>query len=436
MPESPIDPEHPQGIDQDLEESLDPAQQALSDALRVSFMLLKVAMACVFVAYLFSGVYRVKGQEVAVRLRFGHIGQNPEDSILKQSGIGLPFPFDEIVKVPNTDRRIKLDTQFWFELTEALRTTPLDKIPPTAGGPLDPEDDGFMITGDVSIVHAKWGITYRVKDPINYVLNVGKLDLADKIVRNVAEQSVVHAVAQVGADQFIKDKPVQAALAQSREVLDQMQSGLEITMITVEESTVPILIRQHFDAVNLALNAKGQEVSKAVRERDDILGGTAGEAWPVLQAKMQEYELARLAGTQEAAAKVLEEFDAMFTDLNTGPDHDNLQVGGDVARLINEGLTYRTQVVEQTRTEAETFDSLYGEYKKNPRLFMELLEVETFAKIMEGNLMEVIYVQEGTEIRLRIAGDSALRKKLEEQWMADQKKKRDEDRLRRLREGR
>ena len=55
----------------DAPPALDPAQQSLAEALRVSFGILKLAMLGLLIAYAFSGTFSVGSNEVALRLRFG-----------------------------------------------------------------------------------------------------------------------------------------------------------------------------------------------------------------------------------------------------------------------------------------------------------------------------------------------------------------------------
>ena len=50
---------------------LDPAQQSLAEALRLSFGILKITMLALLVVYALSGTFSVGSNEVAVRLRFG-----------------------------------------------------------------------------------------------------------------------------------------------------------------------------------------------------------------------------------------------------------------------------------------------------------------------------------------------------------------------------
>ncbi|HEX7010798.1 MAG TPA: hypothetical protein VF184_12515, partial [Phycisphaeraceae bacterium] len=107
------DHDHEHGHDHHLEE-LDPAQQSLSDALRVSFLILKAVMVVLLVLYLFSGVFSVtEGQEQAVRLRFGRIVGRPGQQVYERGWhLGLPYPIERVIKVPVAPRQVSLANAF------------------------------------------------------------------------------------------------------------------------------------------------------------------------------------------------------------------------------------------------------------------------------------------------------------------------------------
>jgi len=83
------------------DDGLDAAGRSLSEALRISFIILKVIMIVLVVAFLASGFETVGPDEQALVLRFGKIQGVGEDRLL---GPGLhwilPYPIDEIVKIP------------------------------------------------------------------------------------------------------------------------------------------------------------------------------------------------------------------------------------------------------------------------------------------------------------------------------------------------
>jgi len=79
-------------------EQLDPAQQSLAEALRVSFGILKAALVLALVAYAFSGTFSVGSNEVALRLRFGDYVGGPGQRVLERGTyLAAPFPLEQVV---------------------------------------------------------------------------------------------------------------------------------------------------------------------------------------------------------------------------------------------------------------------------------------------------------------------------------------------------
>src|SRR2546425_996808 len=76
----------------------DPSAQALSDALRSSFNIVKFLMGLLVAAFIVSGIFTVKPNQVAVVLRFGKPrGTGPEQLLKPGLHWALPYPIDEIV---------------------------------------------------------------------------------------------------------------------------------------------------------------------------------------------------------------------------------------------------------------------------------------------------------------------------------------------------
>ncbi|MHC4509065.1 MAG: SPFH domain-containing protein [Planctomycetota bacterium] len=106
----PVGPETPGGGE------LDAAGKSLSEALRISFIVLKVIMIVLVVAFLASGFETVDSDERAIVLRFGEIRGVGEKRLL-QPGLQwiLPYPIDEIVKIPfETTVNLSVDS-FWYD---------------------------------------------------------------------------------------------------------------------------------------------------------------------------------------------------------------------------------------------------------------------------------------------------------------------------------
>src|SRR5260221_13044460 len=71
----------------------DPANQSLSDAIRITFRILQGAMLILAVLYLLSGLQFVKEGEQGIRLLFGQISAAKLEPGLQYS---LPFPLGEL----------------------------------------------------------------------------------------------------------------------------------------------------------------------------------------------------------------------------------------------------------------------------------------------------------------------------------------------------
>jgi len=93
--------EHPHPHDEAREPAtpVDSGSQALAEALRSSFAILKFLMVILVVVFFASGFFTVEQQERAVILRFGKPVRSGRDALL---GPGLhwsfPYPIDEYVK--------------------------------------------------------------------------------------------------------------------------------------------------------------------------------------------------------------------------------------------------------------------------------------------------------------------------------------------------
>ncbi|MFW6060638.1 MAG: SPFH domain-containing protein, partial [Phycisphaeraceae bacterium] len=209
-------------------EAFDPAQQSLADALRVSFMILKGVMVLLLLIYLGSGTFSVDAKHKAVRLRFGQIVGQPGQQVYDEGWyIGLPYPIEQKIHVPVSPRSVNVGTAFM----------PSGQY--RQGQGLDPISDGSLITGDANIVHGQFDVRYTIRDPAAYVRNVGSMELADELVRLFAEQGIVHAVAQMEADRFIRGADMTQARLHAQERLDAMDTGVGIETFLLRNPQPP-----------------------------------------------------------------------------------------------------------------------------------------------------------------------------------------------------
>jgi len=380
----------------------DPAQEALAEALRLSFGILRLVMVVLLVAYAFSGLFSVGSNEVALRLRFGrYVGPADQRVLERGTYLAAPFPIEQVITIDTRPQSLRLDRDFWYEETGRDRR-----------GPLDPVRDGSLLTGDLSVVHARWTVTYRVSEPIDYLTNVGDASLARDLVRCAVAQGIVHAVAAAPADDVLRaavNRDVAAAIA--RERLTAMATGLTIDQLALDEVSAPASVIASFEAVTSAETDRSQRVVAAEQERARILGEAAGEASDRLLGMIDAYERATEAGAGTEAADLAGRIDAAFDELRV----DGVAIGGEVARRINAARTHRASVVEEVRTDRETFERLRPEYDRHPRLVLTSLWEACREKIFTGDV-ETFYTAPG-RLELQLNRDPGVQQERQRREM-------------------
>jgi modulator of FtsH protease HflK len=205
----------------------DASTQALADALRSSFFLVKVFMIGLVIAFLVSGVFTVHPNQVAVTLRFGKpVGRTLEQQ-LKQPGLHwkLPYPIDEIVRIPVGESRTLTSSVGWYYVTPEEEAAGLE---PAALPYLRPGVDGYALTGDGNIVHVRTTISYRITDPIQFAFNFRN---TTNLLQHILDNAILHTAAQFDADATLyRDKLAfqEQIFQRASSMIDRFQLGVSI----------------------------------------------------------------------------------------------------------------------------------------------------------------------------------------------------------------
>lgn len=266
----------------------DPAHRALVDALNVSFRILQAAMALVVAGFLCSGIFVVKQHETAMVLRFGSIAGTPADRIL---GPGLhwalPYPMSSVVRIPSGRIQSIEINDFWYYDKDSAPAEHDDghghqHTPKPAGRlwpALRPGIDGYLICGDVNIVHAQFVMRYQITDPYEYYTQSADIEaVARAIVRNALAKNAgslpIDALLRTGIESFRKqvERDAQAELA-------RIKSGISFQRLDIVRLTPPRQVQQAFDDVILAEQQYSQKINEAQgiasRLRNDADGSAA-----------------------------------------------------------------------------------------------------------------------------------------------------------------
>ncbi len=406
-------------------DELDVAGKALAEALRISFIALKIIMVVLIIVFLASGFRTVEPDEQALVLRFGKIRGIGENRVL---GPGLkwvfPYPIDKMVKIPVAKKQNLPIDSFWYyqKPSELLPQGAVKRIrvPET----LNPVVDGYCITrseeqnqtitgftgSDYHIVHCKWQLTYKIDDPERFFKNTytedtkpGQryTDVIEKSIKPLLEYSfedaVVTAMVNYTIDEAIssQDRIPKHVKKLLQEKLDLIQSGITVVSVQLTDITWP---RQVDDAFLASIKAS-QESQKAISEAKGYAENTLNET---------------------AGPVAVQLFKALKDKTTTEEEKEMLwsQLAGQAQEKIAGARAYRTKVVETAKANAEYLQKLLPEYRKRPRLVIQKIYQDAIEQVL-NNVDEKIIIQptqgtKGKQIRLLLNKDPKITPKSEE----------------------
>jgi modulator of FtsH protease HflK len=315
----------------------DAGSQALAEAMRSSFAIVKFVMVVLVIVFLASGIFQVGPQEKAVILRFGKpVGEGQKALLGPGLHWSFPYPIDEVVKIPISEIQNVSSTTGWYFTTPEQELSG-EEIP--AGPSLNPAVDGYAITADRNIIHTRATIYYQVDDPIRAVFNFSAgtnspLGLAgvSNIVQNALNNALLYTAAHFGVDEILYSDVAGFQDAVQQRVIqlaDQEQLGITIRQCNVD-SIPPRQLKDIFD-----------QVTEARQNQSKLL----------YDAHAYENQVTNSADAQASA-------------------------------IINEAESARTRYVQFVQADAKEFSSLLPNYKINPALFEEQELVQTIGQAL------------------------------------------------------
>jgi membrane protease subunit HflK len=313
----------------------DAGSQALAEAFRSSFFIVQVVMVILVVVFFCSGIFSVGPQEKAVILRLGRPVGEGANALL---GAGLhwafPRPIDEVRKIPFTEIQTVKSTTGWYYMS------PQDEAAEVAGAynpypaaSLNPTRDGYTITGDGNIIHARATLSYKVEYPIRYEFDFVN---ASASVQDALDEALIYASARfTNVDDILlrRDHSRFQDTVQSRVMQLVQQEDLGITVLQCNVDAIPpTRLQPDFERVTSALSAAERQKNEAAAEQNTI--------------------------TNKAAA--------------------------DAVRLVSNATTDATNLVASVKADADRFTSLLPRYEAAPGLTMSILYYRTLDDVMSG----------------------------------------------------
>ena len=343
-------------------ETQDAGSQALAEALRSSFVIVKFAMAALVLVILGAGFFTVGPQEKAVILRFGKPQGEGQKMLLSAGKLywSFPYPIDEVVRIPITEIQQVKSTVGWYLTTPEME---LAGTEPPPGQSLNPQIDGYVITADRNIIHTRATVLYHIDDPraaifnftsgTNHVFNLAGISNA---VQNAANNALIITAARFNVD----------------DILTRDVAGFQ-------------------DAV-------GQRVSELV-EREHL--GVA-----IDQCGVGSIAPRQLKNVFAAVTTARQNYEKLLNDATGEASRILSQAGAQATSITNLAETARTNFVSSVASDAEVFTKLLPQYQSNPKLYAQLALAKAMPQVLT-NVQDKIFLPQRAdgkprELRLQL----------------------------------
>ncbi|MEM6898303.1 MAG: protease modulator HflK [Pseudomonadota bacterium] len=281
---------------------------ALSPVLAIArsagkrILLLKLGLISV---YAVSGFTIIEADQVGVVMRFGEITRSSGQPVIHSPGIlfAMPKPFDQVYKI-EVDRvetivlselappsRMQLPSE-QKERSEkgAIATTVFNEPSAT----IDPESQGYVLTGDRNIMHLHVTARYRISDPVRFTFYMSN---PKETLRSALLESTIKTSGAAQLDDLLgtgRDRFASAVSEDAQFRLDRIGVGIEIVSMEFENLSPPEQVIASFDAVQSAYIEAQTQTQNAK--------AYAAETVPAAQAQAKQItDLAKASATAQVS---------------------------------------------------------------------------------------------------------------------------------------
>jgi len=268
------------------------------------------------VLWALSGLYRVLPDEQGVVLRFGKFVNTTQPGL----NYHLPYPIESVL-TPKVTKVNRMDIGF-----RSARDTGFSQ----GGGVADVPEESLMLTGDENIVNIDFSVFWVIKDAGNFLFKIQDPEgtvkaAAETAMREVIARSNIQPILTEGRSKIEIDTQ---EIIQS--ILDEYNSGIEITQVQTQKADPPDQVIDAFRDVQAARADMERSKNEAEAYSNDVIPRARGEAAKILQA----------------------------------------------------AEAYKKEVVAKAEGEASRFISIYNEYKNAKQVTQERMYLETMEKVL------------------------------------------------------
>lgn len=253
-----------------------------------------------FIGWMLSGFYRVQPDEQGLVLRFGAFDR----TTLPGLNYHMPWPIEGVRKLAVTRiNRVEVGYRSNSEPEFVARDSASVR---------DIAAESLMLTGDENIIDINFAVFWRIRDGQQFLFNT----------RNQAY--TVKSAAESVMREVIGRTPIQPALTDARarieaevmkgvqSILDQYQSGVEVTQVQLQRVDPPAAVIDSFRDVQRANTDADRARNEAESFRNDIIPRARGEAARlVAEAEgARQTSVAQAGGEAQRFLSVLKSYEA------------------------------------------------------------------------------------------------------------------------------
>ena len=243
----------------------------LKNSINVALRFSRWVLLILFVTYLFSGIYSVPQDQIAVSQRFGKIR---DDRIEPGIHYALPWPIDKINKVSiKMVKRVQIDD--FYQSNEF--NSPSNKFFQKTGL------ESYCITGDNNIILLSCVIQYTILKPPDYLFN---LQQPDQVLYDVTCKNILECLSKTSIDEILTygKQIIEEYVRNNTQLdLDKLNSGLKINFVELKKVSPPEVVQQYFDDVINAQIDKRKMANMAESYRNEKIPEAKGKANRLLQ---------------------------------------------------------------------------------------------------------------------------------------------------------
>ncbi|NIA06560.1 MAG: FtsH protease activity modulator HflK [Actinobacteria bacterium] len=293
---------------------LDDIRQAF-DHLKLT-VIVPIAVVVLIIVYFLTGIYIVNPGEQAVVKRFGRV--------IATRGAGahyrIPWPVDS-VEVVNVGQ---------------VRRADIGMVLPEHEHPAFLPERLQLLTGDENVINVEAIIHYKIKDAVRFLYRTNFSE--ERLLHNAVGAALVELIGQMGVDDILTTEKISAQakiLWKAQKILDQYESGLQITAFNIRAIVPPVAVADAFRDVQTAKEDREQTINQA--------RGFANSVIPAARGKARE--------------------------------------------MVSDAEAYGTEVVNRAGGDAKNFEAVLAEYRKNSQMYTEdvtryRLYLETMEKVL------------------------------------------------------